>query len=59
MIFGAPMILNRQDAAADRGFLRGVIGFDCIDGGDAGLYQPQHPLAPGLRPAQPTADSSD
>ena|SRR5215831_4357691 len=37
MIFGAHIIVYSKDAAADRAFLKGVLGFDSVDAGHGWL----------------------
>ena len=51
MIFGAHVIVYTQDAAADRAFLRDVLGYDGFDAGDGWLIFALPPAEIAAHPA--------
>ena len=50
MINGVHMVLYTKDAEADRAFLRDVLGFDAVDGGDGWLIFALPPAELGAHP---------
>jgi catechol 2,3-dioxygenase-like lactoylglutathione lyase family enzyme len=52
MISGAHVILYSKDAAADRDFLRGVLGFACVDAGHGWLIFALPPAEMAVHPAE-------
>jgi catechol 2,3-dioxygenase-like lactoylglutathione lyase family enzyme len=55
MIFGAHVIVNSKDAAADRAFLRDVLGFRSVDAGHGWLIFALPPAEVALHPAENNA----
>ena len=55
MIFGAHVILYSKDAAADRAFLRDVLGFAFIDAGHGWLIFALPPAEIAVHPADDSA----
>src|SRR3989441_8233173 len=52
MIFGAHVILYSKDAAADRAFLRGILGFPSVDAGHGWLIFALPPAEAAVYPAE-------
>jgi catechol 2,3-dioxygenase-like lactoylglutathione lyase family enzyme len=52
MIFGAHVIVYSQDAAADRAFLRDVLGFSSVDAGHGWLIFALPPSEVAVHPAE-------
>ena len=52
MIFGAHVILYSKDAAADRAFLREVLGFSSVDAGHGWLIFALPPAEVAVHPAE-------
>lgn len=52
MITGAHIVINSTDAAADRTFLRDVIGLDCVDAGGGWLIFALPPAELAVHPAE-------
>lgn len=52
MIFGAHVIVYSQDAAADRAFLRDVLGFSSVDAGHGWLIFALPPSEAAVHPAE-------
>ena len=52
MIFGAHVIVNSKDSAADRAFLRDVFGFAFVDAGHEWLIFALPPAEVAVRPAE-------
>ncbi len=52
MIFGAHVIVYSQDAAADRAFLRDVLGFASVDAGHGWLIFALPPAEAAVHPAE-------
>src|SRR5258706_2646800 len=52
MILGAHVIVYRRDAAADRAFLRDVLGFSSVDAGDGWLIFTLPPAEVAIHPAE-------
>jgi len=52
MIFGAHVILYSRDAAADRAFLRDVLGFSAVDAGHDWLIFALQPAEVAVHPAE-------
>jgi len=52
MIFGAHVILYSRDAAADRAFLRDVLGFSSVDAGHGWLIFALPPAEVAVHPAE-------
>ena len=52
MIFGAHVIVYSKDAAADRAFLRDVLGFASVDAGHGWLIFALPPAEVAVHPAQ-------
>ena len=52
MIFGAHVIVYSQDAAADRAFLRDVLGLSSVDAGHGWLIFALPPAEVAIHPAQ-------
>jgi catechol 2,3-dioxygenase-like lactoylglutathione lyase family enzyme len=52
MIFGAHVILYSKDAAADRAFLRDVLGFASVDAGHGWLIFALPPAEVAVHPAE-------
>ena len=52
MIFGAHVIVYSKDAAADRAFLREVLGFSCVDAGHGWLIFALPPAELAVHPAE-------
>jgi catechol 2,3-dioxygenase-like lactoylglutathione lyase family enzyme len=52
MIFGAHVVLYSKDAAADRAFLRDVLGFASIDAGHGWLILALPPAELAVHPAE-------
>src|SRR5271170_991613 len=52
MIFGAHVIVYSKDAAADRDFLRDVLGFSSVDAGHGWLIFALPPSEVAVHPAQ-------
>src|SRR5215467_13658348 len=52
MIFGAHVILYSKDAAADRAFLREVLGFPSVDAGHGWLVFALPPAEVAVHPAE-------
>src|ERR1700722_13544571 len=52
MIFGAHVIVYSQDAAADRAFLRDVLGFSNVDAGHGWLIFALPPSEVAVHPAE-------
>src|SRR5258706_16175311 len=50
MIFGAHIIVYSKDAAADRAFLRDVLGFSSVDAGDGWLIFTLPPAEVAIHP---------
>lgn len=55
MIFGAHVIVYSRDAAADRAFLRDVLGFPAVDAGHDWLIFALPPAEVAVHPAAETA----
>lgn len=55
MIFGAHVVLYSKDAAADRAFLRDVLGFSAVDAGQGWLIFALPPAEAAVHPS----DSND
>jgi len=55
MIFGAHVIVYSRDAAADRAFLRDVLGFSAVDAGHDWLIFALPPAEVAVHPADGTA----
>ena len=55
MIFGAHVIVYSQDAAADRDFLRDVLGFSDVDAGHGWLIFALPPAELAVHPAEGNA----
>jgi catechol 2,3-dioxygenase-like lactoylglutathione lyase family enzyme len=51
MIFGAHVIVYSKDAAADRAFMRDVLGFPCVDAGHGWLIFALPPAEVAVHPA--------
>jgi hypothetical protein len=51
MIFGAHMIVNSQDASADRAFFRDVLGYQSVDAGHDWLIFTLPPAELAVHPA--------
>jgi catechol 2,3-dioxygenase-like lactoylglutathione lyase family enzyme len=54
-VFGAHVIVFSNDAAADRAFLRDVLGFASVDAGHDWLIFALPPAELAVHPAEPTA----
>jgi len=55
MIFGVHLIVYSEDAAADRAFLRDVLGWDAVDAGNGWLIFALPPAEAAFHPAdEPT-----
>jgi hypothetical protein len=54
MIFGAHVIVYSKDAAADRAFLRDVLGFSSVDAGHGWLIFALPPAEIAVHPAEET-----
>jgi catechol 2,3-dioxygenase-like lactoylglutathione lyase family enzyme len=52
MIFGAHVVLYSKDAAADRAFLRAVLGFTSVDAGHGWLIFALPPAEAAVHPAE-------
>lgn len=52
MIFGAHLIVYSKDPAADRGFLRDVLGFSAVDAGHGWLIFALPPAEAAVHPAE-------
>jgi catechol 2,3-dioxygenase-like lactoylglutathione lyase family enzyme len=52
MIFGAHVILYSKDAAADRAFLRDILGFSSVDAGHGWLIFALPPAEVAVHPAE-------
>ena len=52
MIFGAHVIVYSKDAAADRAFLRDLLGFSSVDAGDGWLIFTLPPAEVAIHPAE-------
>jgi catechol 2,3-dioxygenase-like lactoylglutathione lyase family enzyme len=52
MIFGAHVIIYSEDAAADRAFLRDVLGFSSVDAGHGWLIFALPPAEVAVHPAE-------
>ena len=52
MIFGAHVILYSKDAAADRAFLRDILGFSSVDAGHGWLIFTLPPAEVAVHPAE-------
>jgi len=52
MIFGAHMIVYSKDAAADRAFLKDVLGFNSVDAGHGWLIFALPPAEAAVHPAE-------
>jgi catechol 2,3-dioxygenase-like lactoylglutathione lyase family enzyme len=52
MIFGAHIVLYSKDAAADRAFLRDVLGFASVDAGHGWLIFALPPAEAAVHPAE-------
>jgi catechol 2,3-dioxygenase-like lactoylglutathione lyase family enzyme len=52
MIFGAHVVVYSKDAAADRAFLRDVLGFDSVDVGHGWLIFALPPAEVAVHPAE-------
>ena len=55
MIFGAHVIVNSQDATADRTFFRDVLGYRAVDAGHDWLIFALPPAELGIHPADAPA----
>ena len=55
MIFGAHVIVSSKDAAADRAFLREVLGLSSVDAGHGWLIFTLPPAEVAVHPAQDTS----
>ncbi len=58
MIFGAHIIIYSDDAAADREFLRDVLGFNSVDAGHGWLIFALPPAEAAVHPAEPAAEAN-
>jgi catechol 2,3-dioxygenase-like lactoylglutathione lyase family enzyme len=54
MIFGAHVIVYSRDAAADRAFLRDILGFPSVDAGHGWLIFTLPPAEVAVHPAEET-----
>lgn len=52
MIFGAHVVLYSKDAAADRAFLRDILGFSSVDAGHGWLIFALPPAEAAVHPAE-------
>lgn len=52
MIFGSHVIVYSKDAAADRAFLRDLLGFSSVDAGDGWLIFTLPPAEVAVHPAE-------
>jgi len=52
MIFGAHVVIYSKDAAADRAFLRDVLGFSAVDAGSGWLILGLPPAEVAVHPAE-------
>ena len=52
MIFGAHLVIHSRDAAADRAFLRDVLGFASVDAGHGWLIFALPPAEVAVHPAE-------
>lgn len=52
MIFGAHVVLYSKDAAADRAFLRDILGFPSVDAGHGWLIFALPPAEAAVHPAE-------
>jgi catechol 2,3-dioxygenase-like lactoylglutathione lyase family enzyme len=52
MIFGAHVIIHSKDAAADRAFLRDILGFASVDAGHGWLIFALPPAEVAVHPAE-------
>jgi hypothetical protein len=52
MIFGAHVVIHSRDAAADRAFLRDVLGFASVDAGHGWLIFALPPAEVAVHPAE-------
>jgi len=52
MIFGAHIIVNSKDSAADRAFLRDIFGFPSVDAGHGWLIFALPPAEVGVHPSE-------
>jgi hypothetical protein len=55
MIFGAHVIVSSKDAAADRAFLRDVVGLSSVDAGNGWLIFALPPSEVAVHPADDTS----
>lgn len=55
-VFGAHVIIFSNDAAADRAFLRDVLGFDSVDAGHGWLIFALPPAELAVHPAEASAE---
>ena len=58
MIFGSHVIVYSEDAAADRGFFREVLGFSSVDAGNGWLIFALPPAEVAVHPAEGTSSTA-